>query len=254
VTRSRLSGSGRDADTHERAITDLVGFAVVFGLVALSITLVYTFGVGALTDVQRGEAFDNAERAFDITADNMADIHQHGAPSRSTELDFPEGDLALTGQTTLTVRNSSDAVLGSFVVTPIRYRNDEQALHYSGGAVVRSSRDAAVMVSEPPFRFTSERSVISVVETKPAGDTRSLSGGTVRVTARRVGSSVPAAAATDGPFEVTVTSPRFEAWQRYFENEGSSCDVDPAKDTVRCEVTTDELYIRRTLVRVYLTP
>lgn len=240
---------------EDRAVSDLIGFVTVFGVVVVSVAVVYAFGVGALADVQRGEAVDNVGRGFDILADNMADVHRNGAPGRSTELDFESGELSTTGQVTLTVKDGSGTLLASFVATPIRYTDGETGFYYAGGAVVRTDRDAALVVNDPPFRFAPDRTVLSVVETKPAGDTTAIGGGSVRVTGRRVGSSVAAVETGGVTFELNVTSPRYGAWRRYLEDEGLSCpDVYAAENRVVCRYTTDELYVRRTIVRVRLTP
>lgn len=254
----RGRGPGERSERSERGVSDLIGFATVFGVVVISVALVYTFGVGALADVQRAEATDNAERAFDIVAENMADIHRDGAPGRSTELDFEGGELATTGQVTVTVKKENDngtlTLLASMVATPIRYTDGEEGFYYAGGAVVRTNRDAAVLVRDPPFRFGPDRTVVSLVETKADGDTTSIGGGSARVTGRRVGSSVAAIETGGVDFEINVTSPRYGAWQRYLESEGLSCSVQAAENTVSCEYATDELYVRRTIVRVRLTP
>lgn len=242
-------------DTESRAVSDLLGFAVVFGVVVLSISLVYTFGLGALTQVQNDEAFDNAERAFDIIADNMGDIHRNGAPGRSTEVDFGGGDLALAGETELVVNESQNSSVG-IVAEPIRYRSGDRALFYAAGAVIRTDRDTARIVNEPPFRFSESRTVISAVETKSVGDTDSISGGTARVRSRRTGSSVVAVNTSgDVTFNISVTSPRFRAWERYFKREDPDrCNPDAANNTVTCQFTTDELYVRQTTIDVSLSP
>lgn len=237
-----------------RAVSDLVGFAVVFGIVVLSITLVYTFGVGALGDVQRGAAMDNAERAFDVLADNMADIHTNGAPGRSTELQFASGQVAVTGEVSLTVTNESRNLSTVLLATPIRYSAGHTGFYYAGGAVVRSDRDAAVMVREPPFRFSEERVAISFVETVAAGDSTAVGGGSVRVSARRVG--VPAVPLNaDGPItvNVSVTSPRYPAWTDYFRRKGCLSVIEDAPNsTVTCRYRTDHLYVRQIPIRVEL--
>lgn len=238
-----------------RGVSDLVGFAIVFGIVVLSISLVYTFGVGALTDVQEGEAMDNAERGFDIFADNLDDIQLDGAPGRSTELDFAEGVLSVNGQVSMTVRDPDNNLTVVLVATPVSYTNDGRGFHYASGAVVRTFDTSVVMTREPAFRFSEERVVISFVETRLVGDTSSIGGGFVRVSARRVGvPSVRAIELGDVTFNVSVTSPRHEAWEAYFEQQGcQSVNPDPANDTVTCAYETDELYVRQTLVDVRLS-
>lgn len=240
-----------------RGVSDVVGFAVLFGIVVLSIALVYTFGVGALTDVQSGEAVDNAGRAFDILADNMADIHHNGAPGRSTELEFESGELTTTGRITVSVTNDTRNLTESFAATPITYTRGEDSLRYATGAVIRRHRDSAAMVNEPPFRFSERRVVISFIETKQVGTTTSIAGGTVRVESRSRGTNVVAIANdTDGVvFTVSVTSPHHQAWRRYFKRQDPepTCFTDGANETVMCSYETEQLFVRRTLVHVRLT-
>lgn len=249
---------GRDGNgsfDRERAVSELVGFAVVFGVVVLSISLVYTFGISALTELQSGEAVDNAGRAFDILADNMDDVHRNGAPGRSTELEFESGELATTGRVTMTVNTTTTPSM-SFAATPISYTRGEDGLHYATGAVLRTNRDSAAMVNDPPFRFSDERVVISFVETKPVGDTTSIGGGTVRVEGRWRGTNVEVNDTGGVEFNVSVTSPRHEAWRRYFESrepQPQLCATDAANDTVVCQYETKQLFVRRTLVHVRLT-
>lgn len=241
---------------RDRAVSDLVGFAVIFGIVVLSISLVYTFGIGALTEVQSAEAVENAGRGFDILADNMADIHRNGAPGRSTELEFESGELTTTGRVILTVTNDTANLTESFATTPIQYRRGAAGLHYATGAVVRTNRDSAAMVNSPPFRFSQNRVVISFIETKQVGNTTSIGGGTVRIGARFGGTTVTAIETGGVTFNVSVTSPRYEAWQRYFEGREPGpdfCVADDANTTVVCRYETQQLYVRRTLVRVRLT-
>lgn len=250
--------NGRLSCEKGRAVSEVVGFAVVFGIVVLSIALVYTFGVGALSEVQRGEAFDNAGRAFDILADNMEDIHRNGAPGRSTELEFEGGELATTGRTVLTV-NTNQTRSKSFAASPISYTRGDEGLHYATGAVIRTNRDSAAMLNDPPFRFSNastKRMVISFIETKPVGNTSSIAGGTVRVEGRSGGTKIEVNETKSLKVNVSVTSPRHEAWHRYFDRQKLKpqfCDTDATNNTVVCGYEVDELYVRRTLIRVRLT-
>lgn len=245
----------RSWSPNRRGVSDLVGFAVVFGIVVLSIALVYTFGVSALTEVQHSEAVNNAGRAFEILADNMADIHRNGAPGRSTELDFESGELAMTGDVTMNV-NTNSTFSTSIVPSSIRYTTGESGYYYTSGAVVRTGRTSASIVHEPPFRFSHDRIVVSMVETKEVGNVTAIGGGSVRVSARSGGTTVETLETGGVKFNISVSSPRYEAWHRYLTSqqlEPKSCDVTPATNTVDCHYVTEQVYVRRTVVRVRLT-
>lgn len=242
---------------RERAVSDLVGFAGVFGIVIISIALVFTLGVGALEDVQRSEGVENVERAFDIVADNIADIHRNGAPARSTELDLEVGQLSLSGSVRMRINSSRTPNGSEVIVTPVAYTSDRNGFYYTSGAVIRTTRGASVMVREPPFRFSEERVVISFVDTTRSGGTTSISGSSFRLRARRGVVPIDPIRQTGGvTLNLTVTSPRYSAWQQYFERDVGCSDVsvDPQNDTVVCRYTTESLYVRATGIEVSLTP
>lgn len=252
-------GSSDRTSGSRRAVSDLLGFAVVFSLVVLSVALLYTVGIGALSELQHAEAMNNAGRAFDVFAANMEDVHRHGAPARSTEFNVAGGEMAATGQVSLTVSNASLNLSETFVTTPVTYQRRETEFHYVGGAVVRSDRDSHAVVNEPFHRFGPDRTVISFVSTVPAGGTTSAGGtGTVHLSARRVGSptatEVSAAPGQPVTANVSITSPRWGAWDRYLDRQGlTRLAADPANATVVYRLETDVIYFRHTLARVRMT-
>lgn len=257
------SEASRYSRAYDRAISDVVGFAVIFGIAVLSIALIYTVGIGALNSIQHGEGMNNVDRAFDIVAENMADIHRNGAPARSTELQFPGGQLAITGQVSIELVVQNGTVPNASSVTPISYRKGTTGFFYVSGAVIRTDRGRSVMVREPPFRFGPNRTVVSFVSTLARGETDSAGGtGSVRLTARRdpPGSRTKTATVTNGSrtvnYSIHLTSPRFRAWKRYFERQGfpdSDITTDPANDTLVIAHETEELYVRKTNIGVALS-
>lgn len=237
---------------ESRAVSDVLGFVAVFGVVVLSIALIYTFGTAALADLQHANAMDNAERAFDIVADNVEDVYRDDAPGRSTELQFAGGQVELSGTTTINVTDERTGNSTIVAATPLRYTSRETELTYAGGAVIRSDRGRAVMVNEPPFSFGERRVVVSLVETVTAGGSSSVGGtGSVLVSTRGEGSTLSQSRQDgSGTVTVTVTSPDYRAWARYFEQQPGTVTVDDANETVTYAQETDALYVRRTQVSV----
>lgn len=248
----------------ERGVSDILGFAVVFGIVVISISLLYTVGTTALTDIQHAHAMDNAERAFDIVDANVEDLYRNDAPGRATELQFAGGQLAVSGTTTVSVTNVTNiegrpmAVVA--VSTPLSYKSKEMALYHAGGAVIRKDRENAIIVNDPPFRFSEDRVVLSLIETSSTGDSRSIGGtGSIHLSLRNRGSTIERIIDEPVTIEVSVTSPRYSAWERYFKNRADNCqsasvESNANTDTVMFECTTDAVHVRRTEISIRLTP
>lgn len=251
----------------DRAVSEVLGFVFAFALVVATVGAVYTFGIDGLQDAQEDEQINNAERAFDVLADNLADIHRHGAPSRATEISLAGATLSVGEPITVTVTavNSSDPDDNTSVSMhprPLVYSGIQNTrIIYVGGAVIRADGDANIMRIEPGWIVTGRNAVIPFVHTYRTGETKKLSGEkTVLVVARRQGSSLERQLLTDtGPGDpylrvnITVDSPQTSAWKRYFESEGfTAVDNDVSDGNVTYQFETDRLHVPETIVELRL--
>jgi len=247
---------------RERGVSDVIGFVLVFSLVAGTVAVVSLSGFTALEDVREAEKIDNAERAFDVLADNVEDVHQGGVPSRATEVSLAEAQLGTASTITVnvTARNTttSDNFTVSRAVDPIVWRdpaNEDARLVYALGGVLRTNREGGVVVREPPLRFESDRSILPLLETF-TDQPRVFGGSTIRVRASRTTSSV--IAVEDPPdFDelwLNITSPRADTWHQYLDRQpGTDCSLVslPGDDQVTCELGTDDgFYITVTKIEV----
>lgn len=245
--------------TRHRAVSDALGFAIVFAIVVGSVALVYTFGVASIADLQQAQQDENVERGFQTLADNVNDVHREGAPGRSTELALSGGQLSTTETVTFVVNVTGDGDPAERVrITPITYRRGPTSIHYVSGTVFRSDRGATVRQSSLPFRFDEERTVLSLVRTRSTAGAsgQSVGGdGTLLVLTRRSGPPTATRLGEDVTFNLSVTSPRYRAWNRSLAAQGLDFEaVDEANETVTYSYETDELYLRTTAVGVELKP
>lgn len=242
-----------------RGVSDAVGFVVVFAVVVIAVSLVYTLGIGSLQDLQRAQQADNAQRAFETVADNMADVGQAGVPGRSTEFQLGGGAIGSGDTVTFRVAVRGDPNATIVVTTvPTQYHFRETSMHYVSGAVVRTDRDQSVMTRPPPFRFAEDWTILSFIRT--IGPNRRVGGdGTVRITGRQRGppSSERVTNRSEPPFDfditfnVSTTTDRAGAWERHLEDE-LDWEADPCAvldgSTVTCQFSTDLVLVRRTTV------
>lgn len=252
---------------NDRAVSETLGFVLAFALVVGTVGAVYTFGIDGLQDAQQDEQINNAARAFDVLADNMADVYLHGAPSRATEISLAGATLSIGDPITVTVTavNTSDPLDNTSVSMhprPLVYSGiQDSRLVYVGGSVLRSDRDASVMLIEPGWIVTRRTAVIPFVHTYPTGGITRMSGdSTVLVVAHRQSNQLVGQLSTEmGPgnpdarVNVTVESPRAIAWKRYFEAQGyDAIDGDVTDETITYQFTTDRVYVSETTVELRL--
>lgn len=229
----------------DRGVSDVVGFVLVFSLVTTTVGVVYVAGIGGIEDARDAEQLDNVERAFDVLADNLEDIHRDNAPNRATEFRLYEATLALGAPTDVSVEwlnndtDTTNPVPGFGTDTsPIVYTprsEPSSSVVYTGGAIVREGRSGAVIIHEPPFAFDDNggvrTAVIPVVDTRSPNREYVAGTSTVLIRTERIGNEVLAArtdpsaetADLDGDsddeyeirLDIATTPARADAWVRY---------------------------------------
>lgn len=242
-----------------RAASNVIGFLLVFSLVASIVAIISVTGVNALSDIKQGEQANNAERAFDVLSDNLNDVHREGAPSRATEISLQDARIKTTGVATINVSAwntagpdlSPNFTVNRTVNTTVWKPRDGSGttISYEFGAVIRDQRHGGVVVSEPPFTLETDRTILPVIDTD-SFEPGNYGGTTVRVRGLR---NTPRTTYTgDGTvftnFQIEITSRRADIWNSYLERQpGTDCkltDGPGERDRVTCTLTQrQEIYV-----------
>lgn len=247
---------------RSRAVSDVLGFVLVFSLITASVGVVYAAGLGGLEDARDAEQLDNTMRAFEVLAENMEDIQRQAAPARGTEIKLSNAELRHGSQTQVRVlvSNVGEPNESDSNVRPIEYEAGTTTISYTSGAVIRSQPAGADMAVDPNFVFTNQggerTAIVPVIVTHMEGQRAVAGSQTVLVRAERTlpESGIPGlpAAASDHPsvneydIELTIrtTEDRQEAWRRYLGRAipWGNCHG-PDDRTVRCDFTVDRLHV-----------
>ncbi|WP_255195949.1 DUF7289 family protein [Halorarius litoreus] len=243
-----------------RAASEVLGFALIFAVIVLSVALVTVAGYQGLDASRDAERVNNAERGVDILADNIDDVVRAGAPSRTTELRVSDADISVGEPVSIRVSgrpvgSATDTFDHQFDVRPLVYEADTDAsVVYVTGAVLRTDRSGAILLRDPGFVVAANETVLTVVEPRSV-DTSGV-GGSGPVHVRVTGDDPVVLVAESTPHEVTVeiTSPDAYVWKRYFEAQASetpsmTCSR-PASDTVTCHWVTDRVAVTSAGVEV----
>ena len=242
--RSLSTLFGRDT----RSLSEVLGYTIIFAIVLTSVTLLVVGGMSSLEQSRESEQVANAERAFDVVADNMAQIYERNAPSRATEIDLGTSEIFYASNVSMTVyvESETDGITEidefEYELRPIEMRvTDDESLVYEAGAVFRDRDDGAAMVRDPPLTLKSDRVTVPIVQTTAPG-VESAGGTTILLRGQSVDRTVLEDNSADSYTTVTIElagSDRYEAWERYFTDISAieSCTTDDARRLVRCEVS-----------------
>ncbi|MWV64472.1 hypothetical protein GRS48_06490 [Halorubrum sp. JWXQ-INN 858] len=256
----RDAGAPGRAGSDARAVSDVVGYVLVFAIVTATIGTVFAVGMVGLEERQSVERVQNVERAFDVLDDNLRDLQRYEDPSRATEIRLGGGTLSLADETTVTVGQvgadgewETDADGSELAVErrihAVTYTSGDTEIAYEMGAWFRTDGETARMRSSPRFVAADGRTTLPIVRTRPDGDRTATSGdGTVQVSATAGPSpryAYPASGTDPEAVQVRIESPRAEAWARYLEDTDGFVDVDVADGEVVATVEEDEtVYVR----------
>jgi FlaG/FlaF family flagellin (archaellin) len=223
--------------SDNRAVSDVVGYVLIFSLITLSVGVITVGGFSTLEDRQDAERINNAERAFDVFAANMEDVYRDGAPSRATEMRLSGGTLRYGEPVNITVADTDSPDTNATIqTTPLVYADGGTEIIYVAGAIIRNEGDSAVMIRDPPFRFGPDQRLVPLVQTIDfPGVTTISADGTVRIrtiSVERTATPDPGLSEAD-EIQIDVTTPRTDVWERYFEQQqteiGGSVSADDDK-------------------------
>lgn len=205
----------------DRGASEVLGYVLVISLVTMTISVVLVLGLGGLESSQEAERVNNMERAFDVLAHNVEEATQRGAPSRATEIRLADGSIEYDEPVIMNVTQDGDLIANISIATePLVYESgtDTQII-YEAGAVIRAENNHSVMIRGPPFIIESDHVLINGIRTRPlSGSPTAIDrSGTALIRKDYLGSSV--GTAEGGVINVSVTTPRPDAWERYFEDQ-----------------------------------
>lgn len=226
-----------------RAVSDLIGFILIFSLVASVVAVVSIAGLDSLQSARDAEQTNNAEKAMDVLADNVADIHDRGAPSRATEVSLGDAQMYMGDPVRVQINDSdgTESFNESFDVRPIVYDGtDDTELVYSMGAVFRVQENGGVVTREWSPRLTSDRVALQVVNTtSKGGGVQSIQGTTVLVRTNSQQRNVVVGDDNYGEeWTIRVDSPRANLWFRMLDSRDSTdCQLNADENRMACEVT-----------------
>ncbi|WP_408959142.1 hypothetical protein [Natrinema sp. 74] len=179
-TRPQTTEPSRD----DRAVSDVLAFILVFGIILSSVALLATVGFQSMRDYQEGEQLRNAERAMEALAVNFDSVLRHdGIEQRYGELSLRKGTVS-TGYsgTNLTIRiNDSSGTVSTVPVDlgEFTYETGDTTIAYEGGGVVRAGETGSAVVKRPQLtcRPESDTAVISLIAINASERAITSSGG-----------------------------------------------------------------------------
>ena len=251
-----ISKANGERCRDDRAVSEVLGFAMVFFVVIAAVGVLYLTGFGAMADYQEAERSANVDFAMDALAENFNDVlKSEGVFQRSGEINPRGGLISSTDDGPIEeIWIDDDEVLEDHLdrsgldgIGAFTYTDDDATSVYQGGGVFkRGPGGDAVVIREPPVRcLEDEAAVVSIATvygtdgTISADGNREISVEKRGTTTVEMGDTVEIVIDADADFS--------DAWATALENRGFTGDNDG--ELFRCEAD-DSVVLRLTTLQI----
>lgn len=203
----------------EDAVSEVVDFVTILGMLVLSIGLIGVAGYPILKNAQEGGHIENTKQTFIVMAENINKVVMGQAPSQSVELKLYGGSLSITGSSTINITANRS---GNFmvVVNDTQMRSIESTVGdtvvaYEGTGVWAKYPNGNVLVVSKPL-ITNQSNVLVIPVVTLIGSSSIGGSGMNRVEI----SGVPRIDFYENvsDIKVTITGDYVKGWGKYFNN------------------------------------
>ncbi|MBP2031023.1 hypothetical protein J2755_001971 [Methanohalophilus levihalophilus] len=238
----------------ENAVSEVVGFILIFGMVILAIGIIYAFGYPMLQSNMETSVFESSEQSFIVIQSNMKAVAFEQSPVKTTKMKIQTATLAYSNESFIQIDYNGTTIKKA--LGRIELIQDEKKIVYeSGGVFKRYDRDSQVLVSNPHIFSTvaaSGENVVSVGIISLYGNAASSGGGGIISLSMEHNTSQLTQMNDNATLTLTVNSSLAPRWATHLEEEGFT--ITSSSDTeVTAQMTNTNVIIGEHVVDVEIT-
>lgn len=204
--------------SSEDAVSEVVGFVTILGLLVLSIGIIGVAGYPIVKNAQEANHIENTKQSFIVLANNVNKVVIGQAPSQSVELKMYGGSLSVTGSSTINIiiTDSTGTTSLESSMRSIESTVGDTVIAYEGtGVWAKYPNGNTILVSKPLITNQNNVLVIPVVTINGAS---SIGGsGVSRVNVCEQGCAMPKVFffPNVSNINVTINSSYLDGWNNY---------------------------------------
>lgn len=237
-------------DRRNAAVSETVGYILLFGVVILSTGFIYAIGYPTLQSNIDASIFESAEQSFIELQSSMERAAFDQTPMKIHKIKLQNSAISVSNESSMTITYDSNQTL--FIPTgEIEFQKNNKILVYEMGAVIKSyPRKSMAMISEPPIYVnTINNATLTTIGLISVNGDNSVSGkGMATLNLKHNSSSMYR---TSSPTNVTIdiNSTHASKWQEYLDDIGFSV-TNSTSSTVTADMNNTMLILSRHAVDV----
>lgn len=248
------------------AVSEVVDFVTMIGILMLCLALIGLVGYPALKSAQETRYIENTRQSFIVLAENINKIAMGNAPSRGVELKMYGGSLKVTGNSTIGINATNSSNQQISLLEPTKMRSIENSV----GDTVVAYEGTGVWVKYPtgvilnPYRplITNKSNMLVIPVVYIAGTSYTSGTGVSHlnicqewILSEEKGCGKPGLTywSNVSNITITITGAYSSAWMDYFKNI-LKWDIETGGTTARLNTTENmDVYILRSTIHAVLT-
>ncbi|MEA1944547.1 MAG: hypothetical protein U9N07_04330 [Euryarchaeota archaeon] len=224
----------------DRAVSEVIGYALVFGIIVTAIGLIYVAGLPALQSSKDTTQFKSVEQGFMILRTDLLKVALDQSPVRTTKLGTAEGGSLSSDPSacklSLKIFESTNPVFDDTIeLGNIEFASRIGSISCENGAVVTKYPSGSIMTSKPRMFNSTDQGNIMFSLVKINDSFSSVGGGIARITISnpRFNESIFSTPEVyrNGKLKIKVDSEYADAWERFLEDEFDTAFTDSTDDT-----------------------
>lgn len=236
-------------DRRNAAVSETVGYILLFGVVILSMGVIYTIGYPTLQSNIDASIFESAEQSFIELQSSMERAAFDQTPMKVHKLKLQSSMITVSNESSMTITYDSNQ---TFIPSgEIEFQKNNKKFVYEMGAVIKSyPRESMVMISEPSIYVnTINDTTVTTIGLISVNGDNSVSGkGMATLNLKHNSSSMYR---TSLPTNITIhiNSTHASKWQEYLTDIGFSV-TNSTSSTVSADMNNTMLILSRHAVDV----
>jgi hypothetical protein len=207
-------------DRRNAAVSETVGYILLFAIVTLSMGVIYAIGYPALQSNMDSTIFESAEQNFVVLQSNMKRVAYDQTPVKILKVKLQSASMSVKNESSITVSYDSENIYCPGGT--IEFARDDKAINYEMGAVMKSYPPRGmVMVSKPQIYIEEINSVdVTTIGIVSVTGSETQSGkGIVSIVMKHQDSSINRSSGLTN-VTLTINSKYAPKWEQYLEETG----------------------------------
>lgn len=234
----------------ENAVSDIIGFILIFAISIIAISLIMLFAQPVLDKSKDDISFSNMEQAFILLHSDINDIASGKSTIKTRDLNLIDAQLAFNSNSTIITIETELHDPITFNAGSIEYNINELIVSLENGALISNYYNGSFITREP-FIFTTndldgQITIINLI--KLDGSDFSTGGeGIVRIIEQKNFSESYISQQYQN-ISIKIESPYADGWAQYFEKQGYNTSIQDS--TVIANITGTKPRIFGTVIKI----